>query len=382
MDAIVGIFSQNVGSISKYVFLFTGLLSVVFYINPTKIYFKLPKNSKFIIAYVCLYLVMMLIETNPSVKIYQFRIGFVMIENIFLLLLGYNIFRFQIINEKFLIFFGMSCGLVSILFNFGIGVQNFVEQTGIRSSAINQGPNAFASLMGLGIICLVSWLFWPRKKRNLLSIIIILLISFSILIALISTGSRGGFIASVLGIVAAFPLRKRNRKYSFYVFLVSVIFIFSITILILQSEVSIARWEDILIAGNFSRGKIFLESWNIFTEKWLLGWGPGNNVLELAKLLPHIRRGTLFLDTHNDLLHIATEMGIIGLFFYFMILWPAVKNAIILRKLGLYAPFSLLLCVFLTGMSITYYRSPTLWILLAYSLSFLENKIGNKYKEF
>ena len=49
------------------------------------------------------------------------------------------------------------------------------------------------------------------------------------------------------------------------------------------------------------------EAWNMFIQAPIMGWGPGNHIIELGS-----RFGRKPLDTHNGYLWVLTETGLAG----------------------------------------------------------------------
>jgi O-antigen ligase len=113
------------------------------------------------------------------------------------------------------------------------------------------------------------------------------------------------------------------------------------------------------------RENIMPEAWNMFIQEPIMGWGPGNHIIELGS-----RFGRKPLDTHNGYLWVLTETGLAGAIPYFVALWLCLRSAWRAR----YGPegslpLALLVCAFLVNMSITWHFRKVLWLILAYGVA-------------
>lgn len=372
IDSISGIFSTTLGSISKYFFFLLILLVILYLVANPKFLFRIPSNIIYLVIYAGLYIGWMILdEPLAIIRKYQQDVALILVQNITLYIIAYNFFLDKTTIRKVILLFGLSCSFVSSLIAFGIGTQSFFEATGIRVATLNTGPNSFGALLGLGCICLVGWMQWPGYKIKLSSLLFLTLAIIVNLYVLIGSGSRGATISTILGIsVFAFNREARISKWLLK-FLLSTTVILFIFYLIFTSQTTLLRLENTFEneGSNPRLERILPAAFALFQEKWFLGWGPGNNVFELGKIVP-LRTYSQFSDTHNDIMHIATEMGVIGLVLVSVFWAKCLQGAIIARKnkMGV-MPLALLVCLFATEMTLTFLRTPTLWLFLALSLA-------------
>jgi O-antigen ligase len=136
---------------------------------------------------------------------------------------------------------------------------------------------------------------------------------------------------------------------------------------IVNNEVAVERWESAVQEGGASgRTEIFREAFRMFTERPLAGWGPVRFTYELGDRLHYWP----LRDTHNQLLGLLTEVGILGTIPYlaavilcFLSAWKARHTAH-----GI-LPLAMLVTLVVINASLSWQNRKPHWIILAYALA-------------
>lgn len=201
------------------------------------------------------------------------------------------------------------------------------------------------------------------------------------------TQSRSAFFSllGMSGIAFLFFLRKDVKQglilASILGFLLLVFFFFIGGARIPQT-VSRASW-DFLLNG---RGDIWQAAWEIFQKSPLFGFGVDSfrQTLEVHLLLPEnanrfpdIRSQYIFWNAHQMVLGILSEMGVSGLFVFFLLIVKGLKEGICKYPLA-FAPFLMLVTFLVAGLGgYGFHRS---WnaAFFFFSLGLLDGLAGNE----
>ncbi len=343
------------------------MLGLLLFARPAQFISRLPAAFAYFLAYALLYgCWVALFVSDKDVFAFQLYGGELLVAMITLFAVAHAALRDEKCARRALLAFAISCALVSTLVLLGMGGAQVVAETGGRMFVSNTGPNAFAALLGLGIVCSLSY---PLRYRGGGSAFVLaLLLVLPQALAVIYTGSRGGLVATVAGILALLPLRPRLDRKT----LGQLAAFASAAALLLAASGSMAvsrnRWQHTFESGSLAgREAIYPEALHMFLERPLLGWGPYLNLQELSRRLAY---PSLLRDTHNDLLWVATEMGLVGLAVLGLGVWLCIRAAITARQRHRDSlPLALLVCSLVAGMSCTNLRSPDLWVVLAYAMA-------------
>jgi O-antigen ligase len=274
---------------------------------------------------------------------------------------AYNLFKIERVARWALWGFALACVAVGALLAAGFGVKEFRGVAG-RGTVFGNTPNTIASLIGLGGVILIGMAYGktgvrPRTK-------LIAWGGFLVIAAGITrTGSRGALLGLAVGIVTLVTSHgsAKTRLRNLIIVALALAACVGIT---LASRTSSTRWHRTIDEGSVAgRDRIFRAAFWMFVERPLVGWGPATNYYELGRRLGLPKR-----DTHNLLLWLLTEQGIVGttLFSAGLILclrgaWRARKGA-----QGL-LPLALLGAVMAVNLSGTYYVTKWFWFVLAYA---------------
>jgi len=285
------------------------------------------------------------------------------IQFLLLLLIGYNLFRYDRVVRWCLWGFGFGCVAMSALLAAGVGAGEYHNAPG-RETIFGVGPNTLGATIALGAVALIGMVYGRGGVRPLMKACV--WGGFIILaIAVARTGSRGSLLAMTLGLLTLVASRGSTRMRIRNVLMVMMAF--GLCAIITISFTSTAqRWQSTLEEGDTSgRDVIFRSAWQMFKERPILGWGPAVNQAELGYRLDRPRR-----DTHNLLLWLLTEVGLVGTLPFCVAVALAVRGAWRGRKgtQGL-VPLALVVAVLTTNLSGTNHGLKWFWVILAYALA-------------
>jgi O-antigen ligase len=343
---------------AKYV----GLLFFGFGLLYPKVSFRyFPSVLWWFIGYVTIYLVSGIFIEDIYYDAYKSRF-ITLVQLLAFFLMSYNILRQGDLSKSILMVFIISSiiAALGLIFEFPGFVTKTEEIVGERATLAGFNENEFGTVVALAALSLVGILL-DKTPKSLVYKLILMSLSLPLMTALIYTGSRTACLVLLLGaVLLTLPYRSSKRKTAAVVW-VSLAIISAIYITVNDPAMS-SRWQLTYDKGDTAgRDKIFLASFEMFTERPLIGWGPVQIWYELGA-----RVGRKSRDTHNLLLHLLLEVGIIGtipfcvgLFQCFRAAWKARTG-----RLGL-LPFALVIAVLAANMALTYLTRKPIWVMLA-----------------
>ena len=239
---------------------------------------------------------------------------------------------------------------------------------------LGQNANRTAVVVAVGALSLLGLTY--GRERSIIRPRFLVLIPLAIMaLSIVRGGSRGGFLALVLGL-AAFAMAGRSMvskvRNAAIVFACTVGFVG----LALSSPVMRERF-DMAGEGNMAgREEIFPTAWEMFTERPLAGWGPTANKYELALRLPHHEKGRR--DTHNLILEVLTATGTIGAIPFFLAVALCAFAAWSARR-GPHGmlPVALMLTLLLANLSGNHIAFKIFWLVMAFSLAAAAPALGS-----
>lgn len=248
----------------------------------------------------------------------------------------------------------------------GIGRTGKVVWTGgERVTAFGQNPNQRALILTGGLIALLGLVYGPQRQSARLRLAGLPAAAL-LLVGLVHTGSRGGTLATLVGL-ATFALAPGRRRFKGLG--VMLIAVGGLVWVVTTSDVMRNRLHPTegveALAG---RERIFPALWQMFAEKPALGWGPINNQYELALRLNERKYASR--DAHNLILELMTSVGlggalpfIIGLALCSLAAWRA--------RHGPYGvlPLAMLLAQITANMSSTFLANKLFWLVLGFTMA-------------
>jgi O-antigen ligase len=220
-------------------------------------------------------------------------------------------------------------------------------------------------ILAAGLVTLIGLTLLHRRK-SAAGLVLAGLLAILLGMAILETGSRGGF-AALLGGVLVFALaadtwRQRLRNGAIALLAVSLLILATLRLPVMKN-----RLADSLTTGNMAgREQLYPALWTMFLERPVFGWGPITNTSELAIRIGERERSNR--AAHNLVLELLTASGLVGALPFFLGVWSSVRNAWRAR-MGEHGvlPLALLGTLFIANMSGDWIASKLLWLVLAYA---------------
>jgi O-antigen ligase len=244
---------------------------------------------------------------------------------------------------------------------------NTVWTGGERVSALGQNANSAAMILAAGLVALIG-LQLVRRSRSWFRLIVIGAVALLIGMALLETGSRGGLLA-LLGGMLVFAFAAQGWRVRLRNTAIAAIAITLLVLATLQLPVMRNRLQDSLRTGNMAgREQLYPALWTMFLEKPVLGWGPVENTYELALRIGERERA--HRASHNIILELLTATGLAGTIPFLLAGWLSAREAWRARRSphGV-LPLALFTSVFIANMSGDWIASKLIWVTLAYVLA-------------
>ena len=209
-------------------------------------------------------------------------------------------------------------------------------------------PNYLACYLSISFLFTIKKVFFIKKIYRKL---FFLLIPLSILYAMLLTGSRGAFLATI---IASIVLSFYNKaSLSLYLKLLLIFLLFMVLFMLLPEDL-VNRF--IYRSYNDGSNRIRIYLWNnaisYILEKPFFGYGLASG-----------RAITSVGSAHNTFLSITLNFGIVGLICFLVILFKDIK---ILIKRDMILFLSVLVSLIFTSIIITNYNTIPLWFTIIY----------------
>ncbi len=371
------------------------------------LYLFLNKSLKITFNSIDLCIILLLILAIISAfSSYFFKESFIGLLKYIVFFLWYFIIKTIAVNSSQKTFFNLwvflcLCGVITALigiYQYIIGVEPLAtwedptqETIHTRVYSTLGNPNLLAGYLLLVLPVCIALVF---EQKNKLFKIIFLIGAVLILICLILTGSRGGYIGLIFSFIVSLitflnyfiSYKMTNKKLIIILTIFGIIaFILSLTFLfpvITERMLTIFTFRE--HSSNNYRLNVWIACLKMLKDNVLIGIGPGNNTFRLAYGL-YMVTGFDALAAYNIFLEIAIEIGLLGCFIFIFIFilsffklhylfWQ--KNSIF--SLGI---FISLIGLLTHGMVDTVFFRPQIfvpfWFLLA-SIAKMETKSGTE----
>ncbi len=291
----------------------------------------------------------------------------IMLQGVLVFLAAANLMQDEKVARRALITLAAACSIRAAPPFLGLGrTTDAVWTGGERISALGQNANSAAMIMAAGLLALIG-LTLIRRHRTIRSLIVPVSLSLLLGMAILETGSRGGFVALLGGILvfamAASTWQQKLRNGALALLAVSLLSVSALSLPVMKNRLLDAATTHTL-AG---RELLYPALWTMFLEKPVMGWGPVNNTHELAARVGERIRPKR--SAHNLILELITAGGMVTALPFLIGAWLSLQSAWRARA-GEHGvlPLALFCSLFLSNMSGDWGGSKLLWWVLAYCL--------------
>jgi len=248
-----------------------------------------------------------------------------------------------------------------------LGLPGFAQaMKGGRLTVEGLNADGATLLMALGAHALIGLGFGTEQRlRNIWMRVTFLAMALVPLTAMVYTGTRGGIIAFLAGVVLyVLPYCGSKRKMAAVVG--ATIAVVCVVYLVVNNQDIWSRFEKSYNTGDSSgRDRIYAASIEMISEKPLLGWRP---IVFIDQLGP--RAGWRKQDPHNLVFYLLLEGGLLGATPFLIGLGLCMRAAWTARvgSLGLF-PLVLFSTMLVNSMTITPLHLKALWLVFIVSLA-------------
>jgi O-antigen ligase len=240
----------------------------------------------------------------------------------------------------------------------------FVPIVDDRTRALGMNPNASAGLAALAALILMAFCLnethWSLKRRAAL-----LILTLPLFVFLVSTASRSGVGAFVIGI-SIFFLARGGVKRKLLAGLLAVVAAAGVLFLVATNQAAADRWARFFEQGDSTRADLYRTELEMIGESPIVGWGRTTGFEELGSRIGLGGR----VDAHQFLLYLLLEVGLIGTVPFLAGLmrcfWAAWK-----ARAGPWGilPLTLLVALLTTMMTHTGLTAKQFWLFLAFAVA-------------
>lgn len=205
---------------------------------------------------------------------------------------------------------GVATGMLSLLHLAGVGRTALQEG---RESGFGQDLNLFAAILCMGLIALLGLTHGRRDAKWWLPFVTYPL-CIAIAVDMARSGSRAGILAVAIGIPFVALVKESPGRMAIRIAGVCAILI-AVGGVMLQSPVLMERINRAVQGDSSGRDIMYPNAIKMIKERPLMGWGPIQNQVELLRRSTMIFHGPEIhdrYDTHNEVLGVLTENGILG----------------------------------------------------------------------
>lgn len=287
----------------------------------------------------------------------------------------FNLMQHDRIAKKALWWYVAACVIRTVLPMTGLVEERSLVESASgaqRVTAFGQDPNYSAMLLSAALVITVGLVFGPTRSSLRLKAIALALAGF-FAIAIANTGSRGGLLALVTGLMAFAVARARTASDRIRSALIVIVMMMGLTYVVMNSYVMRKRIETTAQGGAMAgREQLFPALWDMYLEKPLYGWGPMNNQYEVVRratelvLLPD----QMVKDAHNLYLELLTSTGLLGAVPFVIAMLLCVRAAWRARD-GHYGvvPLALMGIFVMANVSLNQVAHKPFWFFMAFALA-------------
>jgi O-antigen ligase len=279
-----------------------------------------------------------------------------------------NLMRHVRVATTALLAFVLSCTVLAVLQRLGL-TTTVAEVTSVaeRVTALGQNPNTFAHNVSLGLLAFVGLCYGSNGRSGYLRPFV-WIVSGLLALTIMPTAARGAALALVAGILmivlmrGALSVKLRNA-------VVVGALLAGLGLAGYRSDAMRNRLLATSESNDFAqRENLFPAAWQMFLEKPLVGWGPVNNRYEIER---HVPRAELpFRETHNMVLELLTETGLLGAIPYLIGVWLCARASWRAQS-GAHGvlPLAMMVFVLISKMTTSGIYTKTHWFVLAFAVA-------------
>jgi O-antigen ligase len=335
-------------------------------LHPRRCYGRLPAPVWWFGLYLLAFLLTLILQSEhiPG-GLSEFVI---VLQGVLVFLAAANLMQDQRVARRALVILVAACGVRAALPLVGLArTTSAVWTGGERVSALGQNANSAAMILAAGLVALVG-LTLVRGRRRAVSLVFAGLLGALLGLAILETGSRGGFLA-LLGGLLVFALAARTWGQRVRNGVIAALAITLLTLSAFRLPVMKNRLVESVTTGNLAgREQLYPALWTMFLERPVLGWGPITNTHEVALRIGERERPKR--AAHNLVLELLTSGGLVATLPFLIGGWLAVQSAWRARA-GAHGvlPMALFCALFVANMSGDWIASKLLWLVLAYAFA-------------
>jgi O-antigen ligase len=335
-------------------------------LHPRRCYGRLPAPVWWFGLYLLAFLLTLILQSEhiPG-GLSEFVI---VLQGVLVFLAAANLMQDQRVARRALVILVAACGVRAALPFVGLArTTSAVWTGGERVSALGQNANSAAMILAAGLVALVG-LTLVRGRRRAVSLVFAGLLGALLGLAILETGSRGGFLA-LLGGLLVFALAARTWGQRVRNGVIAALAITLLTLSAFRLPVMKNRLVESVTTGNLAgREQLYPALWTMFLERPVLGWGPITNTHEVALRIGERERPKR--AAHNLVLELLTSGGLVATLPFLIGGWLAVQSAWRARA-GAHGvlPMALFCALFVANMSGDWIASKLLWLVLAYAFA-------------
>ena len=335
-------------------------------LHPRRCYGRLPAPVWWFGLYLLAFLLTLILQSEhiPG-GLSEFVI---VLQGVLVFLAAANLMQDQRVARRALVILVAACGVRAALPLVGLAQTTSAVWTGgERVSALGQNANSAAMILAAGLVALVG-LTLVRGRRRAVSLVFAGLLGALLGLAILETGSRGGFLA-LLGGLLVFALAARTWGQRVRNGVIAALAITLLTLSAFRLPVMKNRLVESVTTGNLAgREQLYPALWTMFLERPVLGWGPITNTHEVALRIGERERPKR--AAHNLVLELLTSGGLVATLPFLIGGWLAAQSAWRARA-GAHGvlPMALFCALFVANMSGDWIASKLLWLVLAYAFA-------------
>jgi O-antigen ligase len=277
----------------------------------------------------------------------------------------FNLMRHDTVIRNVVLTLAVASAILALMTVLGLG--KIRETHSGRAVVFGQNPNLAARTLSVGLLALIG-LTYGRARSALRPRVIAWPLAALIGLAMILGGSRGGLLALAVGLwtfsLTGNTLGTRVRNTIVAMVAIGLCSWGALQVPLMKRRIQQAE------GGNLAeRQHIFPAAWQMFKDRPVIGWGPGNQYV-LARRLRLSPQEHNTRDTHNLFLEVLTATGVLGAIPFLMGLWLACWAAWKARRgpEGI-LPTAQMAALLIANLSGNYIVLKLQWLMLAYALA-------------